>query len=112
MENGHYNSHVRAMRKLYAGRRVALLAALDQHLGEMVTALRPEGGLQIPCLLVAGWAEEKSIRQAAATGVQLAGLSRLYAAEDKREWWILSYASLTGYEIETAVQHLATVLRK
>ncbi|MHA7845109.1 MocR-like pyridoxine biosynthesis transcription factor PdxR [Serratia sp. D1N4] len=112
MEDGHYNSHVRAMRKLYAGRRAALLEALGQHLADVVTALRPEGGLQIPCLLAAGWSEERTIRQAAAAGVQLAGLSRLYAGEDKIEGWILGYASLTDYEIEAAVQHLATALRQ
>ncbi|WP_431221809.1 PLP-dependent aminotransferase family protein [Serratia sp. L9] len=112
MEDGHYNSHVRAMRKLYAGRRAVLLRALGQHLGDVVTALRPEGGLQIPCLLAEGWSEEKTIRQAEAAGVQLAGLSRLYAGEQKRAGWILGYASLTDYEIETAVQRLASVLKR
>lgn len=112
MEDGHYNAHVRAMRKLYAGRREVMLEAIDKHLGDVVTALRPEGGLQIPCLLAPEWSEEKTIRQAAAAGVQLPGLSRLYAGEDKRQGWVLGYSSLTAYEIEAAMQCLASALRQ
>lgn len=112
MDDGHYNSHVRAMRKLYAGRREAMLGSIDQHLGSMVTALRPEGGLQIPCLLKPGWSEEKTIQQAAIAGIQLLGLSQLYASKEKKQGWLLGYSSLTAYEIETAVLRLSKALKK
>jgi GntR family transcriptional regulator/MocR family aminotransferase len=110
MEDGHYNSHVRAMRKLYAGRRQALLEAIGRHLGGIAMAVRPPGGLQIPCLLEGGWSEEKTIRQAAAAGLRLPGLSRLYAGDPKQQGWLLGYASLTAYEIEAAMQRLAHAL--
>ncbi|MBD2785222.1 PLP-dependent aminotransferase family protein [Xenorhabdus sp. DI] len=110
MEDGHYNSHVRAMRKLYAGRREMMLNAISQHLGGIVTALRPAGGLQIPCLLEHGWSEEKTIRQAATAGIQLPGLSRLYFGEDKKQGWVLGYSSLAGYEIEAAMLRLSQAL--
>ncbi len=112
MEDGHYNSHVRAMRKLYAGRRQALLDALGKQLGGIVQAVRPPGGLQIPCLLERGWSEEKTIRQAEAAGLRLPGLSRLYAGGYKQQGWLLGYASLTAYEIEAAVLRLSNALRK
>ena len=112
MEDGHYNAHVRAMRKLYAGRRETMLAAIGQHLGGIATALRPQGGLQIPCLLAQGWSEEKTLRQAASAGLQLSGLSRLYAGEARQQGWLLGYSSMTAHEIDTAVQRLARVLRK
>ena len=112
MEDGHYNAHVRAMRKLYASRRDAMLQALDKHMDGIATALRPEGGLQIPCLLARGWSEEKTIRQAASAGLLLPGLSRLYAGADKRQGWILGYSSLTAHEIDTAMRRLSGALRK
>lgn len=112
MEEGHYNAHVRAMRKLYAGRREILLEAIDRHLAGIVTALQPEGGMQVLCLLEDGWSEEKTIRQAASAGVLLPGLSRLYAGEEKRQGWLLGYASLTAYEIEAAMLRLANALKK
>jgi GntR family transcriptional regulator/MocR family aminotransferase len=112
MEDGHYNSHVRAMRKLYAGRREVMLESIGRHLAGIVKAHRPEGGMQIPCLLEPGWSEDDTVRRAAAAGVQLQGLSRLYAGEHRQPGWLLGYASLTAYEIEAAVLRLANALRK
>ncbi|MDD2056676.1 PLP-dependent aminotransferase family protein [Pseudomonas sp. GD03860] len=112
MEDGHYNAHVRAMRKLYATRRMAMLDAIDTHLPGIVSALRPQGGLQIPCLLAEGWSEAQTIAQAANAGIQLPGLSRLYAGPHKRQGWLLGYSSLTAHEIDTAMKRLATALQK
>ncbi|WP_459655337.1 aminotransferase class I/II-fold pyridoxal phosphate-dependent enzyme, partial [Achromobacter xylosoxidans] len=69
MADGHYNAHVRAMRKLYAARREAMLEAVGRHLAGVARALRPEGGLQVPCLLEPGWSEADTIRRAAAAGL-------------------------------------------
>lgn len=112
MEDGHYNAHVRAMRKLYGGRRAVMLNAIGKHLEGIVTALCPQGGLQIPCLLAEGWSEEKTILQAASAGVQLPGLSRLYASEQKKQGWLLGYSGLNATEIEAAMLRLANALRK
>lgn len=112
MEDGHYNAHVRNMRKLYASRREVILESIGKHLAGIVTALRPKGGLQVPCLLEPGWSEQDTIRQAAAAGVVLPGLSRLYAGEHKQPGWLLGYASLTAYEIESAILCLAKALRR
>lgn len=111
MEDGYYNSHVRTMRKLYASRREVILESLGKHLTGIVTAPRPKGGLQVPCMLEPGWSEQDTIRRAAAAGVVLPGLSRLYAGEHKQAGWLLGYSSLTAYEIESAILCLANALR-
>ena len=111
MEDGHYNAHIRAMRRLYAARRLTMLDAIDRHLQGIVRALRPPGGLQIPCLLNPGWSEAQTLAKAAATGVQLPGLSRLYAGAEQQQGWLLGYSSLTAHEIEIAMQRLASALR-
>lgn len=111
MEDGHYNAHVRAMRKLYASRRAVMLNAISQHLNDIATAVYTQGGLQIPCLLADGWSEENTIRQAANAGVQLPGLSRLYASDEKKQGWLLGYSSLSACEIEAAMLRLASALR-
>jgi len=112
MEDGHYNAHVRAMRKLYAARRQTLLESIAKRLGGVVTALRPQGGLQIPCLLEPGWSEAQTIRQAAMAGIQLLGLSQLYVGENPPQGWLLGYAALRAHEIESAVLCLSNALRK
>ena len=112
MEEGHYNAHVRAMRKLYAGRRQAMLEAIGRHLPGIARALPPPGGLQVPCLLEPGWSEELTQQRAARAGIQLPGLSRLYAGEQKQQGWLLGYASLSAHEIEAAMARLAQALGK
>ena len=112
MQGGHYNAHVRAMRKLYASRRDALLESIERHLRDIVTATRPAGGMQIPCFLEPGWSEPATIRQAAAVGVQLSGLSRLYQGAQPRQGWLLGYAALSAHESAAAIEQLAKVLRK
>ena len=111
MEDGHYNSHVKAMRKLYSSRREVILESIGKHLAGIVTAPRPPGGLQVPCLLESGWSEQDTLRRAAAAGVVLPGLSRLYSGEHKQPGWLLGYASLTAHEIESSILHLANTLR-
>lgn len=110
MAEGHFGAHIRAMRKVYAARREAMAHAVRRHLGGIVTAHLPPGGLQMPCLLAEGWSEAETIRQAARVGIQLPGLSRLYAAPPSRGGWLLGFAALTPHEIEAAIVRLARAI--
>lgn len=111
MEDGYYNTHVRAMRKLYAARREVMLEAIGRHLGDVAVAARPAGGLQVPCFLLPDWQEAETIRRAAEAGIRLPGLSRLYRGQAPREGWLLGYAALTDNEIREAMGRLAAALR-
>lgn len=110
MEAGHFGAHIRSMRKIYAARREVMANAVQQHLSGIVTAQLPPGGLQMPCMLNEGWSEPDTIRQAARVGIQLPGLSRLYARPPATGGWLLGFAALTPHEIETAIVRLAKVL--
>ncbi|WP_372025296.1 PLP-dependent aminotransferase family protein [Tistrella mobilis] len=112
MADGHYNAHIRAMRKLYAGRRQIMLDAIARHLDGIATATRPPGGLQIPCILEPGWPEADTIARAAAAGLVLPGLGRLHIGPGARPGWLLGYASLAAHEIEAAMLRLGGVLRQ
>ena len=109
MEDGHYNSHVRAMRKLYAGRR-RRCSMRSAGISGIATAVRPPGGLQIPLPAGSGMGGGGNHPPGAAAGLRLPGLSRLYAGGEARQGWLLGYASLTAYEIEAAVLRLANAL--
>lgn len=110
MAEGHFGAHIRAMRKVYAARREAMAHAVRRHLGGVVTAHLPPGGLQMPCLLAEGWSEAETIQRAARVGIQLPGLSRLYEEPPSRGGWLLGFAALTPHEIEAAVVRLARAI--
>jgi len=44
-------------------------------------------------------------------GIQLLGLSQLYAGEKKQQGWLMGYSSLSEHRIETAIQRLFNALR-
>lgn len=111
MNDGHFGSHIRAMRKIYGERRDAMAEAVERHLSHVVTASLPPGGLQLPCVLHEGWSELETIRQAARVGIQLPGLTRLYARPPTRGGWLLGFSALTPSEIESASRQLAKVLK-
>lgn len=111
MDGGHFASHIRVMRKIYAKRRDAMADAVRRHLDGIVTAHLPPGGLQLPCLLTAGRTEAETIRQAARAGIQLSGLGRLYANPPAVEGWLLGFAALSPEEIEAAIQRLEKAVR-
>jgi GntR family transcriptional regulator/MocR family aminotransferase len=110
MQEGHYNAHVRAMRKLYAQRRQAMCDAVSAELAAVVEPWRPEGGMQLPCYLRPPWTEDRSLRLAAQAGLRLQGLAGLYLGDHRREGWLLGYAAMTSHEIATAVRRLGLAL--
>ena len=112
IDGGHFGAHVRAMRKIYAVRREAMAAAVGRHLAGIVQAQLPPGGLQMPCLLAEGWNEAETLTLAARAGLQLPGLSRLYARPPANGGWLLGFSALTPHEIDSAMQRLAKALQR
>ncbi|MDY7530774.1 PLP-dependent aminotransferase family protein [Pseudomonas sp. Bout1] len=110
IDDGHFGGHVRAMRKIYGARRDAMAQAVQRHLSGVVTARLPPGGLQMPCILAEGWSELATIRQAARVGIQVPGLSRLYAQPPAVCGWLLGFSALTPTEIEAATRQLAKAI--
>lgn len=110
IDGGHFGAHVRAMRKIYGARRIAMAEAIERHLSDVVSARLPPGGLQMLCRLKDGRPELETLRQAARVGIQLPGLSRLYATAPDIGGWLLGFSALTPHEIETGIARLAKAL--
>lgn len=109
MEAGHFGAHVRNMRLLYAGRLNRLVQLLEQHLSEYLVATVPDGGMQVSCRLVGGLCEQAVIEAARRAGVDLFGLSGLYAGAAPQAGFLLGFAAYTPMELETGVKTLAKV---
>ncbi|MBK0034885.1 PLP-dependent aminotransferase family protein [Erwinia sp. S43] len=108
IQHGHFAAHLRLMRQLYGSRRDLLRRELAEKLGDRLTPLAHQGGLQLTVQLNYG-GERRLTEQAAAQGLLLPRLSPLYhqSGSEAREGWILGYSALQPNEITQAVDKLA-----
>ena len=112
IEGGHFGAHIRSMRKIYAARLAVLERAVRCHLAGIVDPKPPQGGMQMPCLLTGAFSESDSINAARGVGIDLIGLSKLYASDSaKKAGWLMGFAAYTPDEIDNAVRRLAAVLK-
>lgn len=110
MGNGHFGSHIRAMRSLYAARLDALVKLVRRHLGDHVEPRRPCGGLQMPCILKTGLDEAAVLKAARAEGIELMGLSGLYASGQGEAGFLMGFAAYDPGEMELAIVKLARII--
>lgn len=108
IQHGHFAAHLRLMRQLYASRRDLLCRELEDKLGERLTPLTSQGGLQLTVTLNHG-GERRLTEEASAAGLLLPRLSPLYhqSGTAPREGWILGYAALQPAEIIRGVARMA-----
>ena len=111
MEGGHFGSHVRTMRGVYAERRDALELLVRKHLADFVEPRVPNGGMQMPCVFVRDIPEREAIDTARRAGIDLLGLTPLHASSKHKAGFLMGFGAYAPKELEIAVKKLANVLR-
>lgn len=111
MEGGHFGAYVRAMRGVYAQRLNVLSGLVRRHLSDFIEPRVPVGGLQMPCALTGEISERAVVAAARRVGVELLGLSGLYAGGDGEAGLLMGFAAYTPEELEIAVKKLANALQ-
>ena len=107
---GHFASHVRRMRALYAGRREHLVAALRRRLSGLLEVVPSEGGMQLAATLATGVDDAAASRAAAGEGLVAPPLSMYHLGARRRRGLHLGYASVREREIVPAVDRLSRAL--
>ena len=109
---GHYARHLRRMRGLYAERQEALVTAVREQLGGMLTVEPDPAGLHILAWLPLGVDDRRVAAAARRAGVEAYPLStyRLDPPPDARGALLLGYAAFDPAEIRRGVRKLATTL--
>lgn len=106
INHGHFQAHLRLMRKLYASRHHLLLRELHRQLGASLLPLSHSCGLQLTVTLPQG-GEERLTNEARKNGLILPRLSPLYTGETPQQGWLLGFSALQQAEIIQAVDKLA-----
>jgi GntR family transcriptional regulator/MocR family aminotransferase len=114
IRDGHFDRHLRRTRARNGQRRAALVAALDERVGDRVEVLGADAGLHVMLRVrdVPLADEPELIADAERAGVRVYSPARFYSApRDRPEAeLLLGYASLSLAQIRRGVGYLAGVL--
>ncbi|MEW6637338.1 MAG: PLP-dependent aminotransferase family protein [Actinomycetota bacterium] len=107
---GHFERHLRRMRKLYADRQKALVEAADRHLAGRLE-VRPAGaGMHLVGRLPEGTDDREVSRRAAALGVETSPVSAFASGACRTPGLVLGYAAFETAEIEEAAKKLRVAI--
>jgi GntR family transcriptional regulator / MocR family aminotransferase len=113
-EEGHFASHIRRQRKLYAARQQTLLNALGQYADGLLRAAPHDAGMHLVAEIDPGVSltDQEIYLRALDAGLDAPPLSGFFAGSVRKEGLILGYAGLTDKEIDRDVKRLVAVIRK
>lgn len=106
--DGHFLAHLRRMRRLYHARRDHLVEGLERHLGEVLSAEVPSGGIQLVARLKRGRADQAAVQRLVAAGVETRALSSLALGRPRDHGLLLGFAAWRENEISAAMRTMAS----
>jgi len=114
IEEGHFAAHLRRMRRLYAARQQALLAAAETYLGDLLDVRADPAGMHLIADLAPGlgarMTDREAAHRAAVHGVVTNRLSAFYAGPAARQGLLLGYAGFSDGQIANAARRLRAAL--
>jgi GntR family transcriptional regulator/MocR family aminotransferase len=114
ISEGHFSSHIRKLRKLYAERQAMLISALDQYAAGLLYAEPNDSGMHLIASLhpSANIDDQTASRLAKDAGLIAPALSDYCTGITQPDALILGYAGLNQQEIDRDVRLLVKTLRK
>ncbi len=113
MAGGHYATHIRRTRRLYADKQSVLRAAIARRFGDALPISTHEAGLHLVLHLPDGLDDVLLCAQAGAEGVVVRPLSRHYLQrQGTRQGLLLGYAGVGQRQIRPAFDKLAKLIEK
>jgi GntR family transcriptional regulator/MocR family aminotransferase len=112
IDEGHFATHVRRMRRLYAERHEALQHAARRRLGGLIALMPTDGGLHCVGYLDRGASEVDIARAADERRVTVAPLGRYAIVPVAARGLVLGFGGVRPEEIEAGVDVMAEVLER
>jgi GntR family transcriptional regulator/MocR family aminotransferase len=107
---GHFERHLRRLRKAYGDRHHALVGALESTLSDRVEYSPDPAGLHIMLYLHPSCNEAAVVRQAAAAGVGVYPGAPFYLEKPAPPSILLGYSGLDEEQIREGVRRLSTII--
>lgn len=106
---GHFERHIRRIRRFYNQRRQVLVKAINQYLGNKATITGENAGIHLIVQLHTQLSEEKIIKSANEVGVGMISLKPYYLQATTTKEFIFGYSSLTEAQLTEGVRRLANI---
>lgn len=110
MDEGHFATHIRRMRKLYAERHQVLCDAARQHLAGRLDVVPTDRGLNTVAYLSPSWSEAAVAEAAGRRGVAVAPIGRFCLEPVASRGFVLGFSGIRPEAIVAGVRILAEVL--
>ncbi|HVC52430.1 MAG TPA: PLP-dependent aminotransferase family protein [Stellaceae bacterium] len=106
MEEGHFARHLKRMRSLYAGRRAALAAALNESFGDRLGIELQSGGMHLLARPAGAASDAELVRLAEAAGLAPGALSAHAIQAECAPGLLLSFTNIPEAQAGAAAQTL------
>jgi GntR family transcriptional regulator/MocR family aminotransferase len=110
MRSGRFERHIKRMRKVYAGRRDALLSALHDELSDVATIGPHHSGLNVLVSLDIPLSEDDVVARAARAEIGLRGASPAYTIPPPHPTFLVGFGGMAEDDIREGIRRLAQVL--
>ncbi|MDX1430984.1 MAG: PLP-dependent aminotransferase family protein [Gammaproteobacteria bacterium] len=110
MSEGHYASHLRRMRTLYAERQREFCTLLRARFAGVLEPGNADAGLQVTAFLPQGVDDRELARRGGDAGIGLSPLSDHYLRTCPRPGLVLGFAGVGGADMQTGLDRLAALL--
>lgn len=107
---GHFERHLRRLRKEYGEHRRILVTAIETHLGKSVTFAPEPAGLHVMLYLHDGLNERELVDRAASEGVRVYGGAPYHLQKPAPPSVLLGFSGLAPEQIEEGVRRLGDAL--
>ncbi len=111
INQGHFSSHIRRMRGIYAKRQKCLIDAINTELNEFLEVKKDNAGMHIVAWLKKGWNDRKVAEFVLENGIYVAPISHYCISEKIRDSLLLGYTGISQTEIERNIVRLKTILQ-
>lgn len=108
---GHFGTHVRRMRAVYAARQACLVAAIGAELGAFLEAAPGDGGMQLVAYLAPHASDREASAAAAEAGIHVTPLSAYHLGARRRNGLHMGFAAIPETQIGKSARRLAAILR-
>lgn len=111
MTEGHYGTHVRRMRGVYATRRDTLIGAIETELGEWLEAAPGDGGMQMAAYLHPDADDKHAVSIAARADIHLSALSTYSLTAKPPQGLYLGFSAIPETQIKRAAKRLSDAFK-